>query len=657
MMLTIFMTFFIGTVLAQDNGLSIRPTPIPNLFNTSPSLFGTGQSSLFQNTGNIVTGLKPTSSVNLMNLNNMNQSSMLFKPQPTCNALKVSEPPTTEDGRVVLFEVKYSALPTKSGETFRQTSGGFNSPYKSIYADLETSATSEILDSKIQAVADGMTDDQYKDFLADLADYLPYSWDRASFKQSSPGGKGAFTPFELLTQQESAQGICGDHHLVVSRFAEAKGWEAITIGYNVDRSQHVISGIIDPKDPDHITLINYNSVQENDISGTQEMNLSNNRGSYEDLSTMYRIFKGKGDKQVQIGNLDNSLRGFLLNLSKREYELNKAYMGNQNYNQTVVGTRSPVKKTITTKDGGKIVEREMTTGVSVYQGNTNDHDIFGIYVSKDVYKRMKDEQGREYKSRYYSQSIANSFLNFKDFDSSMNMVNIYINIHGGTIYHLYESEYFKFGGILGYQVDGYLAVAEVLAGDGNFEGFAQAYAEYSKGNTYIKLAGKLDTTIGLRDQRYMTDLKQDFLGGNVTPFRANAVGVDLNVKQKIGPNTSLVSNNSAMISALGNRIVMSSGILHNNTSVMVGYQGGFGSMRLGNNSVKSVNMLQNSTGVDGMNLTFAQNFQYKSINGTASAWVQGIKLGPQATTPFVGGTVKMNIGTKPKAKKPASLSP
>ncbi len=551
---------------------------------------------------------------------------------------------TDSEGRVVLFEVKYQGLPSRSIESFRERPY-FSSNYQSEFQDLESSKTNEEMMEKIKGYANAMSDEEYQNFLSDLANYLPYNGDRALFKQTEFGGKGTRSPFELMTMQDTKQGICGDHHFLVSTFAEAKGWEAITIGYVVDQSQHVISGIIDPKDPNKIVLINYNTVQENSIDNQTELSLSNNNPGYEDLGTMYRIFKGKDGKQVQIGNLDNSLRGFLQALTRKDYELNKAYMGNQNFNQVTLTFEN--KKTVNGK--------QITNDIIVYEGNTNDQQIFGVAVSRSKYQELKNEQGKVKTERYHSMSMANSFLHYGQLESKLDVLNVYLNFHGGIIHSLYESEFFKFGGILGYQADGVLAVGEALAGDGNLETFIQAFGEYSKKGTKIRLAGKLDQTIALRDQGYMTDLKKDFTG-NINPALTNAVGAELNITQKINDKTSVISNTQLMVSRLGNRVVMSSGILHNNSSILVGYQGGVGQMRLGANAVRSINMYQNSTGLDGFSVTFAQNFKYKNISGTASAWVNGIQPSTYRsntpTIPTVGGTLKINIGTKKKAKKP-----
>lgn len=111
---------------------------------------------------------------------------------------------------------------------------------------------------------------------------------------------------------------------------------------------------------------------------------------------------------------------------------------------------------------------------------------------------------------------------------------------------------------------------------------------------------------------------------------------------------TFVTDNSLIMSRVGNRVILSTGIIKNNTSVMLSYQGGMRSFPIGN-TLQSVNLLQNFNQPDGPRLTIGQKFSNPSgsFSGSVSLWA-GITTSTVKPQNFGGIQVKINLGPKKK---------
>ncbi len=374
---------------------------------------------------------------------------------------------------------------------------------------------------------------------------------------------------------------------------------------------------------------------------------------------IYRIFKNSGDaetgKMQQIGVLPTSLRGFFDELTQKQFQLQKALPQNQNFTQnkvSLIHEREKVKER-----GSSTMYKSVGEGMTVYQGSTQEGEIWGVAVSSDQYKKIYNSEGKLKKTKYFGATLAGSLLDNDAFISGPDQYFVYLKLAGAKIFHLIESPQFKFAGAVGYSFDAFTAINKesgvVNTADGNFETFAQVFAEYQKNNSNIKMAVKLDNTIALKDQNLMTDFSK--YPGNIQPFKPNALAVEANFTQKINDKTLVTADGQAVISNMGNRVMLSTGLIRNNTSMNLSYTGGLGSTSLSDNGLKNVNLLQNSLGYDGLKLSAAQNFSNskRTFTGTIGGFIGIANMGPV----YGGGSVKLNIGSGNKKKKQDPSSP
>jgi ATP-dependent Lon protease len=133
-----------------------------------------------------------------------------------------------------------------------------------------------------------------------------------------------------------------------------------------------------------------------------------------------------------------------------------------------------------------------------------------------------------------------------------------------------------------------------------------------------KVENTVSDNVTLKDQNLMTDFSA--LPKNISPFNFNALKVDIGLQQKLNDKMTFVTDNQLLISRVGNRVILSTGIIHQNTSLILSYQGGMKSFNIGN-SLQSVNLLQNFNQTDGVRLTVGQNFTNRSgsFSGSLSA--------------------------------------
>ena len=502
-----------------------------------------------------------------------------------------------------------------------------------------------------------MSDEQYLEFLSSIAGWAPYGDDRAAFKQVENGGKGRISPWELMTQTK--EGVCGDIHSTVAKFAEIRGFEAFTIGYApAGGEQHIISAMVNPNNPDKVYMINYSTLEVNDLNETNSLKLSPGEAGWEDIGLQYRIFKnskpGEDGKMQQIGSLPTPLRGFFRNLVDAQFLPNPAMPENQNYRQEKVEIANERSVTKWQKDGDKLV-KNISQGVMVYEGEADAAKIFGVAVSHEVYKTLYDQEGKAKKNKYFSLLMSASDLKFQFPQSELDTYYVYLNMQGGRVLKLIESSHFKLGGILGYQIEGFVAFGKAPGetsydywsggADGSLDTFLKVYAEYSKGDHQLKMNIRSDFTLGLRDQNLMTDFST--IPTNVNPRVNNGLAIGVQHNYKMAGNKSLQTSADLSVSRLGNWVSISSGVVSPKSSIMLNYQGGAGQMRMPGNSIQAVNLVSNVVGPSRL----TANYNYNTNVGNHALSVGGF-AGIQLTTPQVipifGGSLKLNLANTKK---------
>ena len=529
------------------------------------------------------------------------------------------------------------------------------------YPGLSVDEANKVMFNRLSEITKSLNDDEFLNLLSLSTSYANYNDARQSFHQKQGGGYGLVTPFEVLNTTAPGGGICGDIHSMVAKMGETRGWEAFTVGYAVSGSQHVVTAVVNPKDPDKLMIVNYGSYQKIDLNNGDWINPTPQGDSYYDeLGTQLRIFKNNktGDplgKMQQIATIPTALGSFMNDLFKKQNQISKAMPANNNYivqKQTFERNRHEVESA---ENGNQIVDKLAGEGLVVYQGKTNNANIYGVAVSHDVYKtlyRWDPKEGKcvPKKNKYFSVGLANSLVTLPE-PGFVNAYYAYLNMKGGQIFHVYQTEYFQFKGIIGYELEAFGTNAEGLfSGDGNFTTLMGVIADYNKKGLKVQTGLKVESNLGLRDQGLMTDFRT--IPTNLNPISFNAVSLDVNLSQQITPKTSFVTNNNITMSRVGGYVVLSTGIITGNTSIMASYQGGVKAVPIGN-SLQQVNLLQNFNNMDGFRITAGHNFSNKSgtFSGNVSGYA-GVSTSTPKGSPIGGVSLKANISGKKKTEKP-----
>jgi len=505
--------------------------------------------------------------------------------------------------------------------------------------------------SKIKNYSSSMNDQEFARFVSSIAGYVDYNDERAAFEQTPEAGQGIVTPFQQMMGTKF--GVCGDVHSMAAKIAEQRGWEAFTVGYSLEGMQHVVTAMVNPKDPNKLMVVNYGHYEEQTLNDGNSITPTPSMPGWEEIGTQMRIFKNDktGDglgKMQQIATVPTALGSFMTDLFKKEYQVSKAMPSNQNFRSERVGGQTTKNITKVKNEGNKITDKFITNGLIIYEGQTDNAQIYGVAVAHDVYKdiyRWDAEQGKCVlkKNKYFSVGLAGSLVDLPQAGFE-NTFYAYLNMKGGQIFHVYQTEHFQFKGIIGYEFDAFVASYDqgFLTGDGNFATLLGVVADYNKKGTSVHLGMTYETNIALRNQNLMTDFSS--IPKNVNPLAFNAVSVDANVTHKINPNNTFVSNNNLTMTRVGGRVFLSTGIIHNNTTFMASYQGGVKPISIGN-TLQNVNLLQNFNNMDGFRLSASQNFSNKKGNfsGTVSGY-GGISTSTVNPMPNFGASLKVNLG-------------
>lgn len=505
--------------------------------------------------------------------------------------------------------------------------------------------------NKIKNYSSSMNDQEFTRFVSTIAGYVDYNDARATFEQTPEAGQGIVTPFQQMIGTKF--GVCGDVHSMAAKIAEQRGWEAFTVGHSLEGMQHVVTAMVNPNDPKKLMIVNYGHYDEQMLNDGNSIKPTPSSPGWEEIGTQMRIFKndktGNGlGKMQQIATVPTALGSFMTDLFKKEYQISKAMPNNENFRSERVGGELTSHKTKLKNEGNKITDKVVTEGLIIYEGQTDNAQIYGVAVAHDVYKDIYRWDAKEgkcvlKKNKYFSVGLAGSLLKFPETELG-NTFYAYLNMKGGEIFHVYQSEHFQFKGIIGYEFDGFMATYGdgFLTGDANFSTLMGVVADYNKNGTSVHMGLTYETNIALRNQNLMTDYSS--IPGNINPLAFNAVSLDANIAHKINPNTTLVSNNNLTMTRVGGRVFLSTGIIHNNTTIMASYQGGVKPLAIGN-TLQNVNLLQNFNNMDGFRLSASQNFSNKKGNfsGTVSEY-GGISTSTVKPIPMAGATLKLNLG-------------
>ena len=437
---------------------------------------------------------------------------------------------------------------------------------------------------------------------------------------------------------------------MVAKFAEQRGWEAFTVGYANDGNQHIVTAMVNPNQPDKLMVVNYGQYEEHSLNSTNSVlpaPTSPGDPGFAELGMQLRIFKNTGGNGAmeQLAVIPTPLGSMMRSLFNRKDQHSRVIPENENY--SVVKAQARHQNFSAELDGsGNLRERSVAHGIVVYEGETDNAQVYGVAVSRDVFKHLYKYDPElkkcvKKRSRYFSLGVASSIIDLPN-SQLTDTFYVYLNIRGGHVFHLYQTEFFQFKGLIGYELEGFLATrsnGDFLSADGNFTTFAGLRAEYEKNGNTLYGGLRLETNAAFKDQTLWTDLSE--LPRNVNPVNFNALSLDLGGSTRLSESLVLRTDNNYVLSRVGSRVMLSTSLIHQNTTYSLSYQGRAASLPLGN-SLHSVNLLQNTTGYDGYKFSVGQNFQTRGIAGNLSGYV-GRTNGAEQDKFFFGGSLKINF--------------
>jgi hypothetical protein len=506
---------------------------------------------------------------------------------------------------------------------------------------LESGTSYNDIMSRVKTYSDQMSDDDYRGFLVTLAGWVKYNTARASLK--GPEAKGKINAYDMLVGKTG--GICGDIHTMVSKMAEVRGWESFTVGYALAGGQHVVTAIVDPKNKDKIGIINYGTYEETSLVDGNSVAVTG--ASYmQDVGMQLRIMKndkggGKDGAMKLIANIPTALGSFMYDLFQNQNAIQNAMPQNENYN---MNTLSYKKNDVTVSDGknGGIIEKDIGKGIIIYQGTADGAEIYGIAVNEERFNKiMKIDPvtGKciERQTNYFTVGLAGSLIEKQYLFDKQKMFYAYLNVKGGKIFHIYQTEFVVFKGFVGYDVQAMFS--QSMDGknvfDGNLMTLAGVSFKYQKEGKLLETKVTMEAVGALKDQQLTADLKK--LPSNINLFNFNALSIDVKGQLPLSKNMTLITDNNIALTKVGSRVYLSTGILMNNTSIVASYQGSMKSIPLAN-SLKNVNLLSNFNNMDGFKLSLSQTFKQGSVSGWG-----GMSTGTGKSMPMGGATLKLNL--------------
>jgi hypothetical protein len=499
----------------------------------------------------------------------------------------------------------------------------------------------------IREFSTSMNDSDFLRFLSTVAGYVEYNDARENFLfEQNEQTQGRVTPHEQITG--SKNGICGDIHSMIAKMAEQRGWEAFTVGYALKDAQHVVTAVHNPSNPDKIMIVNYGRYEERDFKNGLNFSPTPLDESWRDIGTQLRIFKNNNyadneGEMRQIATLPTALGSFLNDLFKKEHQASRVMPGNQNYRSNKLTFENQNNKSDTLEKDNKITHRDIGQGITIYEGEMDNARVFGIAVGRETFKKIYrfDEDAQQClpkTSKYFATNFAANLVDLKNTPFN-NSFYAYLNIRAGRILEVYSTDFFQFKGILGYEVDGFYSSHknDFLTADGNFTTLVKLISEYKNKGTNIHLALGLENNIGLKDQGLMTDFST--LGGNLQ-LGFNALKLTTNLTQELNSQTKLTGEAQFTGTRVGSHILLTTGVVHKNTTLQLAYSSGLKSIPIGN-YLQNTNLLLNRNNPDGLRLGVTQRFPQGSVSAHG-----GINPGREKNQFFGGAAIKVDLNKK-----------
>lgn len=259
-------------------------------------------------------------------------------------------------------------------------------------------------------------------FAAQIAEYFPYSDPRSEFQTAF--NQGAVDVFQMLTTDEDdLGGICGDihagHNDLIKRINP--NIEAYTMSYATDNSQHVISYIADPDNPDAIYMTNYSRIEKKGTDGVAALVPTNT--SMDDVGERVRFFQYKNGEQDHVGTFRNDIGSLLYELATDPFERSATPNDPRSSVQKIQGRWSKVVnkyKEIEKANGETVVKHKsyvINNDLVMFRGTTNSgNELIGILQKRQKLVNMDSNGELRPGERFGSQGYISTSISNVDYD-------------------------------------------------------------------------------------------------------------------------------------------------------------------------------------------------------------------------------------------------
>jgi hypothetical protein len=381
-------------------------------------------------------------------------------------------------------------------------------------------------------------------FAAGISNNLPYSSLRSQYKQEF--NQGAVSLFTMITtDNDDLSGICGDIHAAHNELMKKINpeLEAYTMSYAVDNSQHVISYIVDPEDPNKVIMTNYSRVEVKQADGVS--NLAPTNTSMDDVGERVRFFQYKNGRQDHVGTFRNDIGSLLYEMSTADFERD-ATPNDQRYStQQVQNSWSKVVnkyKTIEKANGDVKVKNQsyvVNNDLIFFRGTTTTgNELVGILHKRQKLQNVDANGNLLPGERFGSHSFMSTSVGHVDYDretSGYGGENWYDNTKYFKVYfvtgkrwikRIVEKKGFIFDGFIGHQLEAGVTMdvrpsnindsssqkaLSFNTGDGDYSvsaGFRMK-ADLGDKNT-LRFNTMLTNSIGVDDERAIYSFKTNY---------------------------------------------------------------------------------------------------------------------------------------------------